>query len=51
MNTQRKVIVSMTEDFLKEMDDFVYKNNYNRSEFIRIAVRSFIENELSRYTT
>ena len=37
-----KVIVSLSEELLKDIDAYCEKFKYNRSEFIRRAIRSVL---------
>ncbi len=37
-----KVIISLPDEFLKQVDDYAEKFNYNRSELVRSALREKI---------
>jgi len=51
MSRQRKILISVPDSLLTEVDDFANSQNINRSEFIRDAMRLYIKerkkNELS----
>jgi len=42
----KRIIISLPEELLIELDDFCIKHNYNRSECIRHAVRELIESKV-----
>lgn len=41
----KRIIISLPEELLIELDIFCKKHNYNRSECIRHAVRELIEED------
>lgn len=42
MSRQRKILISVPDSLLTEVDDFASSQNINRSEFIRDAMRLYI---------
>ena len=43
MSRQRKILISVPDSLLTEVDDFASSININRSEFIRDALRLYIK--------
>ncbi|MBE7013044.1 MAG: ribbon-helix-helix protein, CopG family [Ruminococcaceae bacterium] len=43
MSRQRKILISVPDSLLTEVDDFASSRNINRSEFIRDAMRLYIK--------
>ncbi len=43
MSRQRKILISLPDSLLTEVDDFASSQNINRSEFIRDAMRLYIK--------
>ena len=43
MSKIRKINVTLAEEELERIDDFVHKSSFNRSSFIRQAVKSYIK--------
>lgn len=43
MSRQRKILISVPDSLLTEVDDFANSQNINRSEFIREAMRLYIK--------
>ena len=43
MSRQRKILISVPDSLLTEVDDFANSININRSEFIRDAMRLYIK--------
>ena len=43
MSRQRKILISVPDSLLTEIDDFASSQNINRSEFIRDAMRIYIK--------
>lgn len=43
MSRQRKILISVPDSLLTEVDDFASSQNINRSEFIRDAMRLYIK--------
>lgn len=43
MALSKKIIISLPTDLLAEIDKYAKAHNYNRSEFIRFAIRRVIE--------
>ena len=43
MSRQRKILISVPDSLLTEVDDFANSRNINRSEFIRDAMRLYIK--------
>lgn len=46
-----KIILSLPEEFLEKIDEYKQNYNYNRSEFIRFAIRKLIYKEESHETS
>lgn len=42
MAQQKKILVSLPDSLLSEIDDFVSKDHVNRSEFVREAMKHYI---------
>lgn len=40
-----RIIISLPEELLKELDVHAKKEQYNRSEFIRHLIRAFLQKE------
>lgn len=43
MSRQRKILISVPDSLLTEVDDFANSQNINRSEFIRDALRVYVK--------
>ena len=43
MSRQRKILISVPDSLLMEVDDFTNAKNINRSEFIRDAIRLYMK--------
>ena len=43
MSRQRKILITVPDSLLTEVDDFASSQNINRSEFIRDAMRLYIK--------
>lgn len=43
-----RVLISLPDDLLKELDDYCQEAHFNRSEFLRFFLREFIRSQQSR---
>lgn len=41
----KKIIISLPEDLITTIDTYIQKNDYNRSEFIRYAIRVVLKKD------
>jgi metal-responsive CopG/Arc/MetJ family transcriptional regulator len=46
-----RVLISLPDDLLKELDDYTKKEHYNRSEFLRYFLRGFLNKEKQKTNT